>query len=190
MNSYDERLDRFGRDRTLIRLAPPVVNRRAALCDACGSHQPRVLHALKDRAADRYVFVGQSCLQALTERGALGRRALRARTEQAYEEELDLRHADEQPDAEASPSASSTHAAGTLPTDRSLPASGAMLLVAVLRPSVWTAVLELVGAERDTCLIVPLGDELPSFAGAALPLAHLQELAERAGRVCQRLQQL
>jgi hypothetical protein len=66
---YDEQLDAFARGRAFLRLTPPEVNRRGALCDACGSHQPRVLHGLRDRATGRHAFVGQACLDALTAAG-------------------------------------------------------------------------------------------------------------------------
>ena len=182
MSSYDERLDRFARERTLIRLAPPVVNRRAALCDACGSHQPRVLYALQDRTSGRHFFVGQSCLQALTDRGAVGRRTARARTEQVYEAELELRCAIEQPQDVLTPAAGPAEA--ERPTlDAAVPPAGAMLLIAILQQGEWSTLLELVGANRDTCLVIPLGDEVPSLAGAALPLARLQAFADRAGQV-------
>ena len=181
MSSYDERLAEFTRERSLVRLGPPVVNRRAALCDACGSHEPRVLYALQDRASGRHVFVGQSCLQALTDRGAIGRRAVRARTEHAYEEELD-RRADEQPQAAVRPPAEPAGAES--PTmEAHEPPAGAMLVVAILQPREWRTLLEVVGADRDACLVIPLGDPLPSLAGAALPLARLQEFADRAGQL-------
>lgn len=175
MSNYDERLEEFVWGRTLIRLTPSVVNRRAMLCDACGSHQPRVLHSLKDPALGRHFFVGQSCLQALTERGALSRRAVRASTGEAYEAEYDRRQAEAAPESELTPVGA---------TGLGAP-SGAMLLVAVLGPGEWAAVLEVVGADRDACLVVPLGDALPGFTGAALPLTQLHELAQRAERVRQ-----
>jgi hypothetical protein len=57
-----------------------------------------------------------------------------------------------------------------------------MLLVAVLRPGEWAALLDLVGADRDACLVIPLGHDVPSLAGAALPLDRLDEFARRAAR--------
>src|SRR5215212_6595860 len=47
-------------------------------------------------------------------------------------------------------------------------------------PRPWAALLELVGADRDACLVVPLGADLPSIAGAALPLDRIHEFAARA----------
>jgi len=135
-----------------------------------------VLHALRDRGTGRASFVGQSCLEALTERGAVARRAARARTEQAYEEELDRRLSEDVAAETADPVAGAMAAGGA--PDVWDP--GAMLLVAILRPGEWAALLELVGADRDACLVVPLGDDLPALAGAALPLDRLREFATRA----------
>src|SRR5688572_23833397 len=58
----------------------------------------------------------------------------------------------------------------------------AMLLVAILQPGEGAAILELVGADRDACLVIPLGDDLPAFTAAALPLAQLPGFAARAAR--------
>ena len=176
--SYEERLEAFARGRALVRLTPAVVNRRGALCDACGSHQPRVLHALRDRASGRHHFVGQSCLEALAGRGSVGRRAVRARTDEAYEAEFDLRRGEARPPDQVGPAADA--AAGESRTGAAVEPDGAMLLVAILRPGQWTSLLESVGADRDACLVVPLGHQPPSLAGVALPLDRIHEFVRRA----------
>ena len=58
-----------------------------------------------------------------------------------------------------------------------------MLFVAILRLGQRAAVLELVGADGDACLVGPLRREWPSLTGAALPVAQLLEFTECTGHV-------
>ena len=59
MSSYDERINQFAGGKQLVRMARPIRDRADALCDACGSAQPRILYVLQEQVSDRYYFVGE-----------------------------------------------------------------------------------------------------------------------------------
>ena len=60
-------------------------------CDACGSTMARTLFGLKDTMADRFYFVGQSCLGSLKASGLVARRRYRQTSRVAYRQEMDRR---------------------------------------------------------------------------------------------------
>lgn len=91
MPSYEQKLDEFARGKSLVRLARTVRDRADARCDACGSTQPRTLHALKDVASDRYYFVGESCFKGLADRGTILRRFGRESAHEAFKTEMERR---------------------------------------------------------------------------------------------------
>ncbi len=91
MRTYEEKLAAFARGKRLLRLARPIRDRADALCDACGSTQPRTLYTLKDRESDRYYFVGDTCLKELVKRGAILKPFGKESGQAAYEAEMQLR---------------------------------------------------------------------------------------------------
>ena len=91
MPSYEQRINNFAEGKHLLRLARSIRNRADALCDACGSAQPRTLYALADLETERHFFVGESCLKELAKRGVIQRRFGRESGQQAYETEMKLR---------------------------------------------------------------------------------------------------
>ena len=91
MPSYEQRINSFAQGKTLLRMARPVRNRADALCDACGSAQPRRLYALADLDTKRHYFVGETCLKELAKRGVVLRRFGRESGQVAYETEMNLR---------------------------------------------------------------------------------------------------
>jgi len=88
---YEEKIARFAQDKKLVRLPRPVRGRADALCDACGSTQPRTLYGLTDVTTQRHYFVGDSCLKELLKRGHILRRFGKQSGKQAYEDEMHLR---------------------------------------------------------------------------------------------------
>jgi hypothetical protein len=93
MSGYEERLAAFAGDQRFARMSQPVRNRADAWCDACGSVQARLLFGLKAEQGGEVYFVGQNCLQALSERGAIVRRFSRESAAQAYAARCDSRAA-------------------------------------------------------------------------------------------------
>ncbi len=94
MSSYQERIEEFANNREFKRLTRPLRDRADAICDACGSPQPRTLYGLKDVAAGRYYFVGHSCLGELSKLGVVLRSFCIDAIGQAYEREQELRAQD------------------------------------------------------------------------------------------------
>ena len=88
MPVYEDKLNEFADDKRLIRLSRPVRDRGDAICDACGSTQPRTLYPLKDEGTGRYYFVGNNCLKELVRRGVVLRRFGRDSGPSAYEREM------------------------------------------------------------------------------------------------------
>ncbi len=128
MSSYEQKLDQFARGKSLVRLARTVRDRADARCDACGSTQPRTLHALKDVASERYYFVGESCFKGLADRGTILRRFGREAANEAFKTEMERRALEmEKGMAAPEPGSDGQHAEATAsePTDTSPdPASG------------------------------------------------------------------
>ena len=91
MVRYEEKIARFAQDKKFLRLPRPVRGRADALCDACGSTQPRTLYGLTDVTTQRHYFVGDSCLKELVKRGHVLRRFGKQSGKQAYEDEMHLR---------------------------------------------------------------------------------------------------
>ena len=91
MLRYEEKIARFAQDKKFLRLPRPVRGRADALCDACGSTQPRTLYGLTDVTTKRHYFVGDSCLKELVKRGHILRRFGKQSGKQAYETEMQLR---------------------------------------------------------------------------------------------------
>lgn len=91
MLSYEQRLKEFAQGKKLRRLRQPVRSRADAVCDACGSPQPRILYGLKDTGTGRCHFVGQNCLKELASSGAILRGFGRDSAEEAYEAEAQRR---------------------------------------------------------------------------------------------------
>ena len=91
MTPYEQRLSEFADGKKLLRLARPLRDRADALCDACGSTQPRTLYALKAEDSNRHYFVGDTCLSELVKRGAILRRYGRSSGPEAYEPEMQRR---------------------------------------------------------------------------------------------------
>ncbi len=74
---YQERLTSFADGKYLGQLTGVVRDPGDAVCDACGSTMARTLFGLKDTLADRFYFVGQSCLGSLKASGLVARRRYR-----------------------------------------------------------------------------------------------------------------
>ena len=91
MLRYEEKIARFAQDKQFLRLSRPVRNRADAVCDACGSTQPRTLYGLTDVETGRHFFVGDSCLKELVKRESILRRFGKESGKQAYEDEMQLR---------------------------------------------------------------------------------------------------
>ena len=91
MVRYEEKIARFAQDKKFLRLPRPVRGRADALCDACGSTQPRTLYGLTNVETQRHYFVGDSCLKELVKRGYILRRFGKQSGKQAYEAEMQLR---------------------------------------------------------------------------------------------------
>ena len=91
MVRYEEKIVRFARDKQFLRLSKPVRGCADAVCDACGSTQPRTLYGLTDVESKRHYFVGDSCLKELVKQGAILRRFGKESGKQAYEDEMKLR---------------------------------------------------------------------------------------------------
>ena len=88
---YEQKLNEFAAGKRLRRLSRPVRDRADACCDACSSTQPRILYGLKDQDADRYFFVGATCLKELVKRGGILRGYGRDSGKAAYEAEMKRR---------------------------------------------------------------------------------------------------
>ena len=88
MSSYETRLDDFAQGKRLLRLPGPVRDQDDASCDAFGSSQPKTLHGVKDLEAQRYYFVGDTCLKELVGRGAVLRRYGKEPGPNAYQGEM------------------------------------------------------------------------------------------------------
>ena len=91
MVRYEEKITRFAQGKQFLRLSRPVRGRADALCDACGSTQPRNLYGLTDVETGRHYFVGDSCLKELMKEGYILRRFGKQSGKQAYEDEMHLR---------------------------------------------------------------------------------------------------
>ena len=91
MLRYDEKIARFAKDKQFRRLSRPVRDRADAVCDACGSTQPRTLYGLTDVETGRHFFVGDSCLKELVKRESILRRFGKQSGKQAYEDEMQRR---------------------------------------------------------------------------------------------------
>ena len=91
MLRYEEKITRFTQDKQFQRLSRPVRDRADAVCDACGSTQPRTLYGLTDVETGRHYFVGDSCLKELVKGGSILRRFSKQSGKQAYEDEMQLR---------------------------------------------------------------------------------------------------
>lgn len=91
MGAYEDKLDVFAKGKQLVRLPRPLRDRADALCDACGSTQPRLLYGLRDATTDRRFFVGQNCLVELTRRGVVLRHYGKEPAPKAYEQEMQQR---------------------------------------------------------------------------------------------------
>ena len=89
--SYQERLISFAVGKYLGQLTGVVMDSGDAVCDACGSTMARTLFGLKDTLADRFYFVGQSCLGSLKASGLVARKRYRQTTQVAYRQEMDRR---------------------------------------------------------------------------------------------------
>lgn len=87
MPTYEQKLSEFAQGRKFARLARPLRDRADALCDACGSTQPRTLFALRDRDSGRCYFVGDTCLKELAKRGVILKTFSKQSAQQAYDEE-------------------------------------------------------------------------------------------------------
>ncbi len=87
MTTYEEKLGQFAEGKLLVRLQRPVRDIANATCDACGSTKPRILYGLKDEGADRYFFVGDTCLKELIRRGVVMRRFATLSAREAYHAE-------------------------------------------------------------------------------------------------------
>ena len=98
MPVYEDKLNEFADDKRLIRLSRPVRDRGDAICDACGSTQPRTLYPLKDERTDRFYFVGNNCLKELVKRGVVLRRFGRDSGPSTYEREMRWRAEDREMD--------------------------------------------------------------------------------------------
>ena len=88
---YQERLISFADGKYLGQLTGVVRDPGDAVCDACGSTMARTLFGLKDTMADRFYFVGQSCLGSLKASGLVARRRYRQTSRVAYRQEMDRR---------------------------------------------------------------------------------------------------
>ena len=88
---YQERLISFADGKYLGQLTGVVRDPGDAVCDACGSTMARTLFGLKDTMADRFYFVGQSCLGSLKANGLVARRRYRQTSQVAYRQEMDRR---------------------------------------------------------------------------------------------------
>ena len=91
MLRYEEKIAKFAQDKKFLRLPRPVRGHGDALCDACGSTQPRTLYGLTDVTTQRHYFVGDSCLKELVKGGFILRRFGKQSGKQAYEDEMQLR---------------------------------------------------------------------------------------------------
>ena len=89
--NYQERLISFADGKYLGQLTGVVRDPGDAVCDACGSNMARTLFGLKDAMADRFYFVGQSCLGSLKASGLVARRRYRQTSQVAYRQETDRR---------------------------------------------------------------------------------------------------
>ncbi len=98
MLSYALRINEFAQGKSLLRLARPVRNRADAMCDACGSAEPRTLYALKDVTSEQYFFVGVTCLQEISKRGVVLRRFGKGNGREAYESEMQRRAQEQVPE--------------------------------------------------------------------------------------------
>ena len=87
-SNYQERLISFADGKYLGQLTGVVRDPGDAVCDACGSTMARTLFGLKDTLADRFYFVGQSCLGSLKASGLVARRRYRQTTRVAYRLEM------------------------------------------------------------------------------------------------------
>ena len=91
MLRYEEKIATFAQNKQFLRLSRPVRDRADAVCDACGSTQPRTLYGLTDVETGRHFFVGDSCLKELVKRESILRRFGKESGKQAYEDEMQLR---------------------------------------------------------------------------------------------------
>jgi len=184
VSSYQERLEEFAWGRRFTRLNRPVKNREGAWCDACGSSQPQILYGLADDASGRHVFVGQRCLQALTEQDVISRKSTRAPIEQAYQEELARRR--EEGDGLDRGSDVGSQAVLPPPSTPSqataAPSPPAMAFIMVLQRGRWTETIQALLPEHGVWLVVPLPERLPSSApdGGLRGMAN-HAAAEQAG---------
>ena len=89
--NYQERLISFADGKYLGQLRGVVRDPGEAVCDACGSTMARTLFGLKDSMADRFYFVGQSCLGSLKASGLVARQRYRQTSRVAYRQETDRR---------------------------------------------------------------------------------------------------
>ncbi len=74
---YQERLISFADGKYLGQLTGVVRDPGDTACDACDSTMARTLFGLKDTMANRFYFVGQSCLGSLKASGLVARRRYR-----------------------------------------------------------------------------------------------------------------
>ena len=88
MGTYEQKLNTFVQGRRFIRLARTLRDRADAVCDACGSGQPRTLFVLKDEESGRYAFVGDTCLGEMTRLGVILKRFGKESAPEAYEREM------------------------------------------------------------------------------------------------------
>ncbi len=119
MTTYEQKLTGFAQGKKLIRLSRPVRDRADAICDACGSTQPRTLYPLKELDTGRHYFVGDSCLKELMKLSAIPRRFGRESGQLAYETEMQLR-AQETLDPKTNSVVNGTAAALNTPDSESL----------------------------------------------------------------------
>ena len=110
MTTYESKVAAFAESKLLQRLPRPVRDRADAMCDVCGSTQPRLLYGLKDLRSGSYYFVGQTCFQELSKRGVVQRRFGQESGQAIYETHR-------QPDTK-------TPSAGHFPEDRIAPQFG------------------------------------------------------------------
>ena len=93
MSTYEDKINRFGTNKKLIRLQTPLKNSVNLPCDVCESTRPTLLFALREPDTGHFYFVGSSCLNELTKLGTIVRRSRKESAELAFKTEMERRRA-------------------------------------------------------------------------------------------------
>lgn len=83
-DSYQDKLDKFSRGKSFVKLRGGVRNSTGDLCEACGSGQPGTLFGIRELLTGLDHFVGYNCLGELIRKKAVLQGWVRETSEEAF----------------------------------------------------------------------------------------------------------